>query len=284
MKSIIRLFKRKNSSGFTLVEIVVALALLAVLMAGMMIMITPIVRSFNDTSRDLVAENVSTCVQSYITSSIRNANQIVIFANTNDTKLKENGNTVISDLKKFCQTKTSDGNDAYTLKCISLRYDSSDQRYYLYTETINTSGSGDTSDPLNAATRTEVFSRCLYNDLYINYDFDKPLDMDKTGEAQQPVREDALQMSVETYADAAYSNLIFAGTGLTELRQIKKDIAKNGTGPSYKLVMYNGEGASSVIPVYKEGSSIPSCGVKTSERTTGAENLYIYYVIRNMSI
>lgn len=41
MKSMIRLLKKRNKGGFTLVEVVVSVALLAILMGGMMMFIAP---------------------------------------------------------------------------------------------------------------------------------------------------------------------------------------------------------------------------------------------------
>lgn len=270
MKQIIHLFARKRNHGFTLVEMVVSVAILAILMAGMMLFISPIVRSFNDTSRNLVAENVSTCVENYLTASIRNATNVVIFGNTNDEKLKENGNVIINKLKDYCKATTDTGGNAYVLKCISLRFDDTDGRYYLYSETINTSGVGDTTDPLNASTRFSVFSKCLYDDLYMDFDFEKPLDMDKATETPQPVRKDTMQMTVKTYADAAHTDPIFVGTGLTELRQIKKDLVKNGEKSTYEFTLY-------------DGISATACdSVKSSNGTDGARNIYIYYVVRNL--
>lgn len=272
MSSFFRLLVKKRNRGFTLVEMIVSVAILAILMAGMMLFISPVVRSFNDTNRNMLAENVSTCVQKYITSSIRNADKVIVFGNTNDEQLKISGNDKISALKKFCaDNKTSGGANAYVLKCISLRFDDTDGRYYLYHETINTSGVGDTTDPLNAATRFNVFSKVLYRDLYIDFTFQKPLDMDKAGESPQPVRKDALQMSVNTYADKEHNNLLFVGSGLTELRQIKKDIAKNKAGSTCELAIYEG------------ASATAKDTLKTADGITGSKNVYIYYLIRSLS-
>ena len=61
MKSMIRLLKKRNKGGFTLVEVVVSVALLAILMGGMMMFIAPIVRNFNDNQKDQSAQSVSAC-------------------------------------------------------------------------------------------------------------------------------------------------------------------------------------------------------------------------------
>lgn len=62
MRSIIRLLKKQNKGGFTLVEVVVSVALLAILMGGMMMFIAPIVRNFNDNQKDQSAQSVAACI------------------------------------------------------------------------------------------------------------------------------------------------------------------------------------------------------------------------------
>ena len=96
MNKICRFFKKRCKSGFTLVEVIVSCALLAILLMGMMLFITPIVKSFNDTNRNLVAENITTCIQNYITLTTRNATNVAIFANTNEASVKANGNAIIN--------------------------------------------------------------------------------------------------------------------------------------------------------------------------------------------
>ena len=99
MNKICRFFKKRCKSGFTLVEVIVSCALLAILLMGMMLFITPIVKSFNDPNRNLVAENITTCIQNYITLTTRNATNVAIFANTNEASVKANGNAVINSMK-----------------------------------------------------------------------------------------------------------------------------------------------------------------------------------------
>ncbi len=78
MKSMIRLLKKRNKGGFTLVEVVVSVALLAILMGGMMMFIAPIVRNFNDNQKDQSAQSVSACINDYIVRSIRYATQVAV--------------------------------------------------------------------------------------------------------------------------------------------------------------------------------------------------------------
>ena len=90
MKSMIRLLKKRNKGGFTLVEVVVSVALLAILMGGMMMFIAPIVRNFNDNQKDQSAQSVSACINDYIVHSIRYATQVAVFSNTDYATLMSN--------------------------------------------------------------------------------------------------------------------------------------------------------------------------------------------------
>ena len=73
MKKMIRLLRKRGSGGFTLVEMIVSVALLAVLMGGMILFISPVIRTYNDNTTDITAENTTTCVQEYISRTIRNS-------------------------------------------------------------------------------------------------------------------------------------------------------------------------------------------------------------------
>ena len=70
MKAILRRLKKRNSGGFTLVEVIVSCALLAVLLGGMMLFIYPVIRTFDDTEKVYTADNVANCIDEYITKKI----------------------------------------------------------------------------------------------------------------------------------------------------------------------------------------------------------------------
>ena len=267
MSKLIRFFKKRRNGGFTMVEMIVSVVLLAILLGGMTLMITPILRSFSDTKRDLVAENVSTCIQTYISTSMQDATNVVIFANTNYDSIKTAANDKINGLKSFCKTQTSDAKNAYTLQCISLKYDTTDNRYYLYNEE---SDLNDSVNPLKG-TSNLAFSECLYNDLYYSLSIYKALDLDKNDGTRM---NDTAEITISTYSDVAMSNLVFGGIGLTEFREIGRDIAlrasnaKNTLDP-FKFEIYTGE-------------TITACdGFSTTDAVDGARDIYIFFTKYN---
>lgn len=264
MKKIRRLFSKKT--GFTLVEMIVSVALLAILLGGMMLFITPIVRSFNDNQTDLTAENSAVCVQEYITRSIRNANQVAIFANTNYTNISTTSayTEKIKAMNQFCTdvngVGTADANKTYLLKCISLKYDDTDDRYYLYKETVNMNADGALT-----GVSTEVFSRCLFNDLYMTFELEKAENGDFPAVAgSTEFRDDAINITINAYRDAARNSLAFQGSGIFELRQIKVMLAAGGQPTDYNLTIY------------------PTDQKSYAEMTAGSRDIYIYYIVRQL--
>lgn len=261
MKKMLRLFRR--TSGFTLVEMVVSVALIAILLGGMMIFISPIIRSFNDTTTDLVAENTAACIQEYITKSIRNANQVFIAENANGDIAEFESNSTYSSkveaMNEWCssvnKTNTKE-NRLYELKCLRLHFDEAKNNYFLYEETVkmNDKGKLDTTQPSR-----EVFAECLYNDLYFTFDFSKLANSDPL---VSPYRDDAINVTIRAYRDSTRNSLAYVGTGVTELRQIKIMLAAGGSTSDYN---------SAIIP------SAPKALADTNE---GERDIYIYYIVR----
>lgn len=263
MKNIIRILKKRRNGGFTLVEMVVSVALLAVLMVGIIISVAPILRTFNDNSKNLVAENVATCIQNYISLGMRDATNVVVIGNTNAESIKNNANNIVNNLKKFCQTKTSEGQYAYSLSCISLKYDSADGRYYLYTDELDITQTGEYIDPFVSS--TSVFSKCLYKDMYFNMSIEKALDMDKATETPQPRLKDTARITINTYSDKGYSNLVFSGNGITEFREIGRELSRKGSQAKYSFDIYSG-----TVPVKADV-------IDTSTAPADARDVYIFY-------
>lgn len=264
MRKTLCLFKR--SSGFTLVEMVVSVALLAVLLGGMMLFISPVIRSFNDTSKDLIAENTAVCIQEYITKRIRNANQIVIIENASgdiaDVESDPVYSAKIKEMNDWCKSVNGTGTKAnrlYELKCMRLHYDETLKNYFLYEETVKMD---DQYGKIDTSKSREVFGRCLYNDFYFTYDFSKLANADEGG---NPLRDDALNLKIMAYRDSERTNLAYVGTGITELRQIKVMLAAGGKTTDYYTAFY------------------PAVQKSFSETSEGSRDIYIYYVSRRYS-
>lgn len=263
MNKYIRLLKKRRFGGFTLVEMIVAIAMLAILMAGMMIFISPIIQSYNGNHTDSNAQNTTTCVQEYISRKLRNSYQVAIFENTNYAAIRDNDayKSQIESMNEFCANVNGPSavNKTYVLKCMSLRYDSADQRYYLWDESVNMNSKG----ALDQSKSKKVFADVLYNNLYITYDFSLPKNGDFiTDPSKGEFRKDALQMDFKTYRDPEFSSLIFQGQGITEMRQIKGMLADGGNSTNYFVKVE------------------PETPLDYNSMVDGERDIYIYYVTR----
>lgn len=272
MSRIVRILRKRGSSGFTLVEMIVSVALLAVLLGGMMLFISPIVRSFNDTKTDLTAENVSTTIQEYLTRSIRNAHQVAVFSYIDPADLENNSaiKSKIQSMNEFCSKRNGDnvikGQEKYLLKCISLRYE--DGKYYLYNENVDMSADGQLSGK-----GSKVFSDCLYSDLYYTFDIRKTLNQEYGKDPAEPMyRNDALEIIVNAYSNSDYTNLVFYGSGISDLRQIRVMRTMYNQSPDdYNLV---------TIP---DNPDVASGNVLNfSDFDDSHRNIFIFYAVRRL--
>lgn len=280
MNKILRILKKRRSGGFTLVEMIVSVALLAILLGGMMLFIAPIVRSFNETKTNLTAENVSTTVQEYIIRSIRNANQVAVFNYVNENDLISGSakmadgtsySDVIKGMNTYCETingtGTPDELKKYLLKCISLRYE--DGKYVLYQEKVQMNAGGQ----LSSSGKVKVFSDCLYDDLYLTFDFGKIKNSDY-GNADSKTsgyeyRPDTLTLAVNAYGDASHNNKLFVGSGVFELRQIKVMLDQDISNASDYYLKMAHENNDSTSYTYADSSD-------------GHKDIFIYYTMRRL--
>ena len=269
MRSIIRLLKKRNKCGFTLVEVVVSVALLAILMGGMMLFIAPIVKSFNNDQKDQSAEGIAACVNNYIVHNIRYATQVAVFSNTNYNDIKDNSayTARIQAMNKYC-TDANGGsgsvNRTYELKCISLRYDDASHMYYVYNEFVNMAANG----ALDQTKSTKVFSDCFYNDLYMTFEVTQPENGDYGKIENAPVlRNDALKFNINAYRDSSRNTMIYYGEGVTELRNIKGMLKSDKANASKYNI-----------------SVAPAAPVDFGSMTDGSRDIYIYYIKRTLAV
>lgn len=264
MRAILKRLKKRNSGGFTLIEVIVSCALLAVLMAGVMLFISPVLRSFDDTEKSYTADNVANCIEEYITKKIYNGRQVAIFSNANYDQLTTNETykNKIAAMNSFCSSvNKTDPNRTYELRCISLRYDSADGRYYVYQESPNMLSNG----ALQQDKARPVFQKCLFNGLYFTFKFEKPKNGDyPTVEGSKPLRDDAVGITMNAFADPDYSNLVYSGSGITELRQIKTMIRLGKKTTDYSFDVY------------------PDSPLDFASMTDGSRDIFIFYVERQL--
>lgn len=271
MRAFFRLMKKRRSGGFTLVEMIVAVALIAILLSGMMMFIAPVLRSYNDNLVEDTAQNTTNCVQEYISRKLRNAYRVAIFENTSYVNLSANTTytDAIKSMNEFCVSANgTSATKTYELKCMSLKYDDVDKKYYLYNENIDMTKNGQFETKMDGSIKEaeKVFSDCLYKDLYTTYSFAKAKNGDYTpGGTKSEFREDALQMDFSAYRDTACTSLVFSGSGITEMRQIKVMLADDETSKDKYNVKVE-----------------PADPKEFKDMTDGSRDIFIYYIARRV--
>lgn len=174
-----RLLRLRNSSGFTLVEVIVACALLGILVIGVMGFAVPILSSIREKEKNARAFMLSEAISTYIYSTTQYAYYVSTFtgaaakdtvgADETITKLtytgtefpKKNGKG-LSTLKA-CYDKL--GSDKYEIRCIGIRWRedqiSGEKKLMVTNEKVD-----QVKLTLDPAKSRLVFEECFYNDLY----------------------------------------------------------------------------------------------------------------------
>lgn len=80
-----RLLKVRNSSGFTLVEVIISCALLSILILGIMMFVTPVLKMVTSGQKNARATMLSETVDTYISGVLRTAKMVEIFENVDCT-------------------------------------------------------------------------------------------------------------------------------------------------------------------------------------------------------
>lgn len=92
-----RLLKARNKSGFTLVEVIISCALLSILVLGIMMFVTPVLRTVTSGQKNARATMLAETVDTYIAGVLRTAKKVEVFENVNVTS----STTGDIDLKAF---------------------------------------------------------------------------------------------------------------------------------------------------------------------------------------
>lgn len=76
-----RLLKARNKSGFTLVEVIISCALLAILVLGIMSFVTPVLKMVSSGQKNARATMLAETIDTYISGVLRTAKMVEVFEN-----------------------------------------------------------------------------------------------------------------------------------------------------------------------------------------------------------
>ncbi len=254
MKYLKRLSKWRNSSGFTLVEVVVSTALLGVLIIGILLFMTPVFGMVDNNEVNQKADRTATTMELYLSKSLRSSLFVKVFTGAKLDDINDNSGAIYTDDEfKEMMDFASNNSANYELRCISIKYvedtnprnsstGNNPYKYMLYNEKI------DTSYYMLDATKTElVFDECFYEDVYPKFEFAaNPVNFDADGNVIEDPTADgapavsvtlypALEMNVDIYGEENMdiSSRAFFGKSYIEINNIKS-LQLNSKG-TYKI-------------------------------------------------
>lgn len=258
MKRIKRLLGKRNNGGFTLVEVIVASALLGVLLLGVLGFSQPVLKSVKEKEQNARAVMLCETIESYIASSTKYAYYVQTFSGvtdadsistTTDPAAIVNAKYVGAEYTDFTGASLSDmqnclnnilGTDNYEIRCIGMRWmddpKTDGKKLMLTNEVVDQK----TCSIDNSKTKL-VFETCYYDGLYPvlffnNYDNQYKVIDPTTGNVVDKYADDeiklatGLEITVNVYLDPqCYStkeswresaSMTFVGTTFADYRNI----------------------------------------------------------------
>ena len=247
MNKLKRLLKRRRkNSGFTLVEVVISCGLLGILVLGITLFITPVLKSAASNEASVRATLLAETVNNYISRSTRSAYFVQVFTNAKredalkDGKITQNENLI--KMKNFVEKNTDvNGKKVFELKCISFSWENDtrllENKYMVMNETFV---KGTTTINENGI---PVFENCFYDGLYPEFIVEQLKETVESTEEGKPPTEKAvpaLKITTNVYNNQKMDTPEFIGVGYTEYGTIKnKTINANGNYVFYGVDSVN---------------------------------------------
>ncbi len=230
LKRIKRLLRKRNNGGFTLVEVIVASALLGVLMLGVLGFVQPVMKNVREKEQNARAVMLCETVESYIANSTKYAYYVQTFSGVTAADVTSASVSSPAPIvnAKYTGTEYPDNADAslalmqnclnnilgkenYEIRCIGMRWlddaKSGEKKLMLTNEVVNQ----DTL-ALDPSRTRPVFETCFYDGLYPvltfgNYNNQYQILDEATGTAVDKFAEDelklapALEITMNVYLD-----------------------------------------------------------------------------------
>ena len=273
MKKLKQLLKRRRkNSGFTLVEMIVSCGLLGILVVGITVFITPVMRSAASNEKNVRATLLADTVNSYISRSTRNALMVQIFTNADRADAYEDGAIAkhenLKEMMEFIDNrKDSNGKNTCELRCISFTWQSDPQTLEEKYMVMNESFTGTASTAINT-NPTPVFEYCFYDGLFPNFkveqlmipddeetDEESSSDSSSSDSSSETSSDDpekmkpvpAIKLTTEVSSVQSMTAPEFIGVGFTEYSNIKYMKSDN---KFYEIISRDSENPNSTTFIY----------------------------------
>ncbi len=315
-KRIKRLLRLRNNSGFTLVEVIIATALLAILIVGMFGFVQPVMRSVRAKEQNARAVMLADTVESYIASSTKYAYYVATFSGVAASDVTAPNTSTLPAIAKAKYTGTDEpyksaagtlegmmkrrndlNKDNYEIRCIGMRWltdpKNGAKKLMLTNETVIQENCA-----LDLSKSKLVFETCFYDGLYPVMEYKnfstKYQEYDEAGNLlfeYAPEKETiapGLEITMDVYLDpACYStteatrttqNMTFTGAMVANYN-ILKNIYLRANGEN-KIITH------AEVHSYNDALSAATAADSTAVYTdpdfgqTYYPDTYIYYLVR----
>lgn len=298
MKKILRLPKRRNNGGFTLVEVIVSCALLGILILAVMGMITPVMSVVTNNQKNANALMISEAIEAYIDRNIKNSVYCAVFTNagannsalgSKSTDLESTGLISKSDaLKEMLDFMKADNNkDIYEVKVIGIRWleDTKTHQYKYMVTNISPKLKDDGSfETLYSARETRVFEDCFYENLYPKVEFEVlAYNEHEDNDESKPItstRNVALKTTIDVYSNSSMESLAASGNGYADFINIRT----KAINPEGNLKLYHIEGGNDAMgnPITISTQLRTDDELEADYGVTAHAETYIFYITRKL--
>lgn len=307
-KKMKRLLRLRNKSGFTLVEVIIACALLGILILGVCMFASPILSGVREKEQNARAVMLSEAIDSYIAGKIQYAFYVQSYSNCagSDTdgtagdpyilSVKYNGDEFANQKGKGLSDminclKTDLAGEVFELKCIGMRWteipgSGGRKKLMLTNEKVD-----QTNGRLYPAEAELVFDPVFYDGLYPIVTFGN-YNNQYTIEGVNQVPDDkvdlapGVKITTQVYlSDKCYSSnesvreaagATFTGATFTEFPNIKSNLLNKGV---YKILPNTDSRASYADALSAEAGTNPSY-IGDDGSNYYCPNTFVYYIAR----
>lgn len=199
-----RLLKIRNSSGFTLVEVIISCALLSILVLGIMSFVAPVLRMVNSGEKNARATMLAETIDTYISGVLRTAVRVEIFENVDYRDYKTSGAGLfdissggLNNIREFMNKGTNSEN--FQIRCLGIVMGDKG----LKVQNFKVGSNFELNDkPYNA------FNDLMYDGLYPVIEIDTFKAQEKSSGTETDVNANGYKISTKVYSDAKCYNVL----------------------------------------------------------------------------
>lgn len=210
-----RLLKARNSSGFTLVEVILSCALLSILILGIMMFVTPVLKMVTSGQKNARATMLSETVDTYIAGVLRTARKIEVFENVNLASsnngeinlggLSTDAASGIQRIKDFMATEAGANYEVRALAIVCKdEGDITTQGIRLYNATVDPASYNLKGDSIKA--ENQALNDLMYTGLYATVKLENFKTQDETTGDPTTNNAKGYKISTKVYSDSKCYN------------------------------------------------------------------------------